>query len=393
MTATRPARCLAWLLLALPMAIPGQGQTALAGPDDAAPRDARVRAEATPCLNLRISPSATSGIVDCLEPGLSLTLFESREGWSRVRLDRGLQGWVATRFLEVPRIAPAEGPTVQEPMTDVTAEAETLALEPMADPDDMVEPQDIAPPEDTALPEDIAAPDTMAELERLRADLAQSRETEARLRRELEDARLPEAELLEELVRLRVIVGDLRLELDEVRRAELRLRDQLAGAMAAELEQSPNEEGLVAVRAPLALETTVPVDTDVVAPVPAADEPAVADELTDLVNGWAGAWSDRRADDYLSYYAREFTPSGYETRMAWETARRDELDNATFIIIRVEALEIGPESPEGEVEVRFTQSYETDAYSDRVTRLLVFAVADGGWKILRDEVLDAVPEP
>lgn len=60
---------------------------------------AEVVAEAEPCLNLRPGPGTTGEPLRCLPPGRRMTVLESSEGWGRVRLPDGQEGWVALRLV------------------------------------------------------------------------------------------------------------------------------------------------------------------------------------------------------------------------------------------------------------------------------------------------------
>lgn len=60
----------------------------------------RVTAAAAPCARLRAEPSLGSSRLDCLEPGTVASLLAEQGDWSRLRLEDGREGWMATRLLE-----------------------------------------------------------------------------------------------------------------------------------------------------------------------------------------------------------------------------------------------------------------------------------------------------
>ena len=55
--------------------------------------------DAYPCLNLRPTQGTWNRPQDCLSTGTRLEVLQEREGWARVRLEDGWEGWVATRYL------------------------------------------------------------------------------------------------------------------------------------------------------------------------------------------------------------------------------------------------------------------------------------------------------
>ncbi len=82
-----------------------------------APRTWRVAASSEPCLNLRAYPSVWGDRLDCLEPGTEVTILDEADGWRRVELADGRQGWVSEHLAAVSEAeAGAEsGPESEDP--------------------------------------------------------------------------------------------------------------------------------------------------------------------------------------------------------------------------------------------------------------------------------------
>jgi TonB family protein len=70
----------------------------------AAREPARMRVTAT-SLNVRREPSTSAEVVTQARKSQVVFLLEGDASWSKVRLDSGETGWVATRFIELERIA------------------------------------------------------------------------------------------------------------------------------------------------------------------------------------------------------------------------------------------------------------------------------------------------
>ncbi len=108
-------------------------------------------------------------------------------------------------------------------------------------------------------------------------------------------------------------------------------------------------------------------------------------ELEHVVTAWAAAWSEQRIKEYLAFYAADFEPTGYASRQAWETVRRQRLAAPAFIEVKVDletstVRETGP----GEASVTFTQSYRSDSFSDTVEKTLDMVREVGAWRIRRE---------
>lgn len=117
---------------------------------------------------------------------------------------------------------------------------------------------------------------------------------------------------------------------------------------------------------------------------PAAGVPDFAAVET-TVEAWAAAWSEKRADEYLAFYASSFQ-TGTVSRSEWERQRRSRIAAPAFIEVGVEELSVdivGPRTAWAE----FTQFYTSDVYSDVVRKRLELEWEDGGWKIVREEAL------
>lgn len=120
------------------------------------------------------------------------------------------------------------------------------------------------------------------------------------------------------------------------------------------------------------------------APATASDEvdAATTAEVRAALTGWAKAWSGQDADAYLAAYATDFRPEGGISRTTWDAQRRDR-------VTRPKRIRVGVVNPrlsalgDGRVRATFRQEYESDSFSDTVTKVLELR-NDGGWKILRE---------
>ena len=109
-----------------------------------------------------------------------------------------------------------------------------------------------------------------------------------------------------------------------------------------------------------------------------AAQPAV-----DALQAWAQAWAGRNADAYLSFYGADFVPAGGVSRSDWEAQRRDRITKPAHIevtLLHTRASRLDPHT----VQIRFTQVYHSDRYSDRTAKLVQMSDAGGSWKIVSE---------
>ncbi len=155
--------------------------------------------------------------------------------------------------------------------------------------------------------------------------------------------------------------------------ARARAEREAAGEVVE--EEAPTEPMLGTVREPVVQE--IPVESETLLPNPA--------DLAAVVEAWAKAWSDQRVDDYLYLYSSDFVPTDGSSREAWESLRRQRLTAPEYIEVSVAFLDFELDEEDRAV-VRFNQSYESNTFSDVVTKALELAREGGEWKIVAETV-------
>jgi hypothetical protein len=111
--------------------------------------------------------------------------------------------------------------------------------------------------------------------------------------------------------------------------------------------------------------------------------------IEETVRAWAAAWSERRVEDYLSFYSREFEPA-----QAGGDADQDSGDEPHAWMPPLAGMELtlGPisqtELAPGRFAVHFEQSVESDSYARRTGRTLELVREADAWKIVAESFQD-----
>lgn len=106
------------------------------------------------------------------------------------------------------------------------------------------------------------------------------------------------------------------------------------------------------------------------------------EEILKTVSAWAEAWSNRNADAYLSFYAKNFqTPKG-ESRGDWEKLRRVRVTTPKSISVETESPKITLDG--AQAKVRFRQHYKSDTLSANSMKTLVLVKTGAGWRIQQE---------
>ena len=167
------------------------------------------------------------------------------------------------------------------------------------------------------------------------------------------------------------------------------------GTTAAAAAKPPAKPPVVVAAAPAPADTK-PTPTPVTAPAapeakpaaPAAKAPAAAggsDEVVQMLNAWAAAWSNKNVDAYLAFYAKDFkTPKG-EARAEWEQGRRTRITAPKSISVDAEGPKVSV-TGDKQASVTFRQRYKSDTISANSMKTLVLVKTDAGWRIQQEKV-------
>ncbi len=117
--------------------------------------------------------------------------------------------------------------------------------------------------------------------------------------------------------------------------------------------------------------------------VAADDEDQTLSEVLETVASWARAWSEQRAEAYLSFYSLDFHPPGGLSRERWGAQRKSRLTAPKRITVRITEITTRFLHPD-RCTVSFLQDYASDSYRDSTRKVLELALQDGKWMIVAE---------
>lgn len=161
------------------------------------------------------------------------------------------------------------------------------------------------------------------------------------------------------------------------------------GARPTAIAQKPAaaEKPAAADKPPVVVAQKAPAQKPAPAAAPAKKPaPATADpgEVVSTLNAWAQAWSNKDADAYLSFYAKDFKTPGGEARSAWEKIRRARIAAPKSISVSIASPKVTM-SGNGQATVTFRQSYRSDRLRSNSTKTIVMVRSEGRWQILQEK--------
>ncbi|MEM7194760.1 MAG: tetratricopeptide repeat protein [Pseudomonadota bacterium] len=120
-----------------------------------------------------------------------------------------------------------------------------------------------------------------------------------------------------------------------------------------------------------------------------AAEEATATDLTpeeqlfEFLRTWINAWSERDVNEYLAHYSLDYQPVGELTLEQWVSRKTEILQQAQYILINLDNIEINILSP-NIAEAWFDQSYESNTLTAEGQKKLTLQKYDGQWLITRE---------
>ncbi|HJV74146.1 MAG TPA: tetratricopeptide repeat protein [Noviherbaspirillum sp.] len=118
------------------------------------------------------------------------------------------------------------------------------------------------------------------------------------------------------------------------------------------------------------------------APKPTSSENAEREEILDVVQDWAKAWSSRDVKAYLGHYGSDFQVPNGQPRKAWEEERRARIAGKGSINVKVEAPQVSVNG--NAATVKFRQVYVSDRLTANTRKTLVLAKQGGKWRIRQE---------
>ena len=120
-------------------------------------------------------------------------------------------------------------------------------------------------------------------------------------------------------------------------------------------------------------------------PAPKVAAGSGSEEVLQVLQGWASAWSKKNVDAYLAYYARDFkTPKG-EPRAEWERGRRTRILAPKSISVETDSPKVNM-TGDKQASVTFRQRYRSDNINANSMKTLVLVKTDGSWRIQQEKV-------
>ncbi len=126
-----------------------------------------------------------------------------------------------------------------------------------------------------------------------------------------------------------------------------------------------------------------PTPTPAAKPEPPAPVVDHSPKILTALNDWASAWSAQDVNAYLSHYSSGYAPANGQSLSSWKSQRQTRLTKPAFIKVSISTPQVTMRG-DSHAEVSFTQSYQSNTYSDRVRKQVLMTLENGRWLIAEE---------
>ena len=106
----------------------------------------------------------------------------------------------------------------------------------------------------------------------------------------------------------------------------------------------------------------------------------------EFINNWARSWENKDYQEYFNYYKKSYFPKKYNSRILWETDRKNKIlskKNIKVKILNLKVINFGNKN----VLLQFTQNYNSDSFSDVVNKHATLVIINNSFKITGEYIL------
>ena len=106
----------------------------------------------------------------------------------------------------------------------------------------------------------------------------------------------------------------------------------------------------------------------------------------EFIRNWGESWENKNYQEYFSYYKKDYFPKKYKSRSLWETDRKNKIKNKKNIQVKISNIKVIVFGNKN-VLLQFTQAYNSDSFSDVVTKHTTLVMTDNNFKITGEYIL------
>ena len=105
-----------------------------------------------------------------------------------------------------------------------------------------------------------------------------------------------------------------------------------------------------------------------------------------LSKDWSSYWQNKNYQKYFESYSKNYFSKKFKSNDAWKKDRKSKIKNKKNIEIKISDIKIISFDNKNAL-IQFTQSYNSDSFSDVVKKHTIISVEDNNYKITGEFIL------
>lgn len=118
---------------------------------------------------------------------------------------------------------------------------------------------------------------------------------------------------------------------------------------------------------------------------PIAENPRTLQEITQTLESWAQAWSNKNVPAYLSHYHESFTPDDRTTHADWKSSRTIRVGKPGDIEVSIADVRVELNA-DGQATARFYQRYRSNNLNSNTNKTMVLKRTGDRWVIVEERL-------
>jgi len=110
------------------------------------------------------------------------------------------------------------------------------------------------------------------------------------------------------------------------------------------------------------------------------------DDIKNFIKNWSKYWQNKNYQEYFNSYSQNYFSKKFKSNEAWKKDRKSKIENKKNIEIKISDIKVISFDNKNAL-VQFTQSYNSDSFSDVVKKHIIVSIISSNYKITGEFIL------
>ena len=109
-------------------------------------------------------------------------------------------------------------------------------------------------------------------------------------------------------------------------------------------------------------------------------------DIKNFIKDWSKYWQNKNYQEYFNSYSQNYFSKKFKSNEAWKKDRKSKIENKKNIEIKISDIKVISFDNKNAL-VQFTQSYNSDSFSDVVKKHIIISTISRNYKITGEFIL------